>query len=49
VDAFVYILGSSGKGGFRTYVGWTDNLDRRLSQHNAERVCVIHADELGLY
>jgi putative endonuclease len=35
MDAFVYILGSIGKGGFRTYVGWTDNLDRRLSQHNA--------------
>lgn len=33
--AFVYILGSSGNGGFRTYVGWTDNLERRLSQHNA--------------
>ena len=35
MSAFVYILGSSGNGGFKTYVGWTDNLDRRLSQHNA--------------
>ncbi|MDE0800906.1 MAG: GIY-YIG nuclease family protein [Rhodospirillaceae bacterium] len=33
--AFVYILGSSGNGGFRTYVGWTDNLERRLLKHNA--------------
>lgn len=32
---FVYVLGSAGKGGFRTYVGWTDNLERRLSKHNA--------------
>jgi putative endonuclease len=32
---FVYILGSYGKIGFRTYVGWTINLDRRLSEHNA--------------
>ena len=32
---FVYILGSEGKGGFRTYVGWTTDLDKRLSEHNA--------------
>jgi len=31
---FVYILGSFGKGGYRTYVGWTSDLDRRLAQHN---------------
>ena len=31
---FVYILGSTGKGGYRTYVGWTFDLDRRLAQHN---------------
>ncbi|HEV8391937.1 MAG TPA: GIY-YIG nuclease family protein [Dongiaceae bacterium] len=31
---FVYILGSIGKGGFRTYVGWTNDVDRRLAQHN---------------
>jgi putative endonuclease len=35
VGCFVYILGSSGKGGFRTYVGWTIDLDRRLARHNA--------------
>lgn len=33
--AFVYVLGSTGKGGFKTYVGWTDNLERRLAAHNA--------------
>ncbi len=32
---FVYILGSSGKGGYRTYVGWTNDLERRLARHNA--------------
>lgn len=32
---FVYVIGSSGKNGFRTYVGWTNDLDRRLARHNA--------------
>jgi putative endonuclease len=32
---FVYVLGSNGAGGYRTYVGWTMDLDRRLSRHNA--------------
>ena len=35
MECFVYILGSSGKGGSRTYVGWTNDLDRRLARHNA--------------
>lgn len=35
MTCFVYILGSAGKGGYRTYVGWTIDLDRRLKQHNA--------------
>jgi putative endonuclease len=35
MECFVYILGSSGKGGYRTYVGWTNDLNRRLAQHNA--------------
>ncbi len=34
---FVYILGSEGKGGARTYVGWTTDLESRLSEHNAGR------------
>ncbi len=32
---FVYVLGSVGKGGARTYVGWTTDLARRLDAHNA--------------
>lgn len=32
---YVYILGSDGKGGPRTYVGWTTDLEKRLTQHNA--------------
>lgn len=31
---FVYVLGSSDKRGFKTYVGWTNDLDRRLERHN---------------
>lgn len=34
VACYVYVLGSFGKGGWRTYVGWTNDLDRRLLQHN---------------
>lgn len=32
---FVYVLGSTGKGRRLTYVGWTNDLDRRLAKHNA--------------
>ena len=32
---FVYVLGSADGGGWRTYVGWTTDLDRRLARHNA--------------
>ncbi len=31
---FVYLLGSTGKGGYRTYVGWTTDLEKRLAAHN---------------
>lgn len=34
-DAFVYVIGSDGAGGPRTYVGWTNDLERRLAAHNA--------------
>lgn len=33
-SCFVYVLGSMGKGGARTYVGWTTDLDKRVSAHN---------------
>ena len=31
---YVYILGSDVGSNYRTYVGWTTDLDRRLNQHN---------------
>lgn len=33
--SFVYVLGAHGPGGYRTYVGWTTDLARRLEQHNS--------------
>ena len=33
-NCYVYVLGSTGKGGWRTYVGWTTDLDHRLAAHN---------------
>ncbi|MGJ3260540.1 MAG: GIY-YIG nuclease family protein [Rhodospirillales bacterium] len=32
---YVYVLGEVCAGPGRTYVGWTTDLDQRLSQHNA--------------
>ena len=32
---FVYVLGSADAGRLLTYVGWTNDLDRRLAKHNA--------------
>ncbi len=34
-SCFVYVLGSLGNGGYRTYVGWTLDVDGRLAQHNS--------------
>ncbi len=34
MSCFVYVLWSGGRGGHRTYVGWTTDLERRLSAHN---------------
>ena len=34
MGCYVYVLGSDGAGGVRTYVGWTVDLDRRLARHN---------------
>jgi putative endonuclease len=33
--SFVYVLGSLGKTRHLTYVGWTSDVARRLTQHNA--------------
>lgn len=34
---YVYILGSDGPGGPRTYVGWTHDLEARLAAHNSAK------------
>jgi putative endonuclease len=35
MTCFVYVIGTTTPRGYRTYVGWTLDLDRRLSEHNA--------------
>ena len=35
MTCFVYVIGSMTPRGYRTYVGWTLDLNRRLSEHNA--------------
>lgn len=35
MDCFVYVLGTSGKKRHLTYVGWTNDVMRRLAKHNA--------------
>ena len=34
-DCFVYVLGTRDKTRHLTYVGWTNDLDKRLARHNA--------------
>ncbi len=34
MSAYVYVLGSAGAGGARSYVGWTNDLEARLARHN---------------
>jgi putative endonuclease len=34
MTCFVYVLASEQDGHYRTYVGWTTDLERRLDQHN---------------
>jgi len=33
--SFVYVLGCLHKGRTSTYVGWTNDVERRLAQHNS--------------
>jgi len=35
MDCFVYVLGTRGNKRTLTYVGWTNDVARRLKQHNA--------------
>ena len=35
MDCFVYVLGTTTRNGPLTYVGWTNDVARRLAQHNA--------------
>ena len=55
MTGFVYVLGSETAGGYRTYVGWTLDLDRRLAEHNSgagakstrgRTWCLIYAERL---
>jgi putative endonuclease len=34
-DCFVYVLGTRDKTRHLTYVGWTNDLDKRIARHNA--------------
>ncbi len=52
---FVYVIGCSDRHGIRTYVGWTNDLPRRLKRHNAGKGarstrgrawCVLYAERL---
>ncbi len=35
MDCYVYVLGTRDKTRILTYVGWTDDVARRLARHNA--------------
>ncbi len=35
--SFVYVLGCSDRDGVRTYVGWTNDIAKRLARHNSGR------------
>ena len=37
MDCYVYVLGTLTKSRHLTYVGWTDDVARRLAQHNSGR------------
>jgi putative endonuclease len=55
MTGFVYVLGCESEDGYRTYVGWTLDLDRRLAEHNSgagarstrgRDWCLIYAERL---
>ena len=55
MSGFVYVLGCETADGYRTYVGWTLDLDRRLAEHNSgagarstrgRTWCLIYAERL---
>ncbi|MFP1646723.1 GIY-YIG nuclease family protein [Pontitalea aquivivens] len=55
MTGFVYVLGSATAQGYRTYVGWTLDLERRLAQHNSgtgakstrgRAWCLLYAERL---
>ncbi len=55
MSGFVYVLGSQTAQGYRTYVGWTLDLERRLAEHNSGKGakstrgnlwCLIYAERL---
>ena len=35
MSCYVYVIGSGGAAPHRTYVGWTNDLDKRLAAHNS--------------
>ncbi|MET0545884.1 MAG: GIY-YIG nuclease family protein [Caulobacterales bacterium] len=35
MSCFVYVLGCAGPNGPLTYVGWTNDLEKRLAKHNS--------------
>ncbi len=37
MSCFVYVIGTDDGKGRRTYVGWTNNLEKRVERHNAGR------------
>jgi len=55
MTGYVYVLGSQSGQGYRTYVGWTLDLERRLAEHNSGTGakstrggawCLIYAERL---
>jgi predicted GIY-YIG superfamily endonuclease len=47
MDAYVYVLGTATAKRRLTYVGWTDDVARRLAQHNAGKRALDARARLG--